>query len=259
MNGGGVGSGDAGGVESGGGGGVESDDNGVESGDNNGVESGGGNGVESDNGNGVESGGGGGVESGGGGGVGSGKLAFNPAIPDPSMRRSDLVALHPIMREAVAQLLQNFKAEALPFRVFEAFRNPVRQAWLYDQGRTPARPGAIVTHAKAWDSYHQYGLAVDFVLWLNSAWSWNTLGINKERWLRLHALGKKVGLEPLSFETPHLQVAGLLIDDLRKGKFPADGDDSWRTNLEGAIISWSGTPPAPPIASLRPALPPPAR
>jgi peptidoglycan L-alanyl-D-glutamate endopeptidase CwlK len=219
-----------------------------------------GEGVGSGNGGGVVSGGGGGVVSGGGGGVvsgsGGGVVSFEAAIPDPSMRRGDLVALHPIMREAVAELLKNFQSEELPFRVYEAFRSPVRQAWLYDQGRTPARPGAVVTYAQAWDSYHQYGLAVDFVLWLNGAWSWNSLGINVGRWERLQALGKKVGLETLKFETPHLQVAGMLIEDLRKGKFPGDGDDSWRNNLEGAIISWSGTPPSPSIASLRPAIPP---
>jgi peptidoglycan LD-endopeptidase CwlK len=200
---------------------------------------------------GVGSGNGGGVESGGGGGIDSG-------TPNPAVRRTDLADLHPVMRAAVTELLQNFQAEGLPFRIFEAFRSPVRQAWLYDQGRTPARPGAIVTRAKAWDSYHQYGLAVDFVLWLNGAWSWNSAGVNAAYWDRLHTLGKKAGLEPLSFEAPHLQVAGLLIEDLRLAKFPPGGDDSWRDNLEAAIVSWTGTPPGPPMASLRPAIPPPA-
>ncbi len=221
---------------------------------NGGVGSGGGGGVGSGGTRSVVSDGGGGVVSGVGGGVDSDILGL-AAIPDPSMRRSDLAALHPIMREAVTELLQSFQNEGLPFRVFEAFRNPLRQAWLYGQGRT--RPGSIVTHGQAWESYHQYGLAVDFVLWLNGTWSWNTLGINASRWDRLHALGTKVGLEPLRFEAPHLQVAGLLIDDLRNGKFPADGDDSWRNNLEATVISWSGKPPSPVMASLRPAIPPP--
>jgi hypothetical protein len=197
--------------------------------------------------------GGDGVGNQGDEGVGSGRLAFARAIPDPSMRRTDLQALHPIMRESVAELMKSFQAEGLPFRVFEAFRTPERQAWLYEQGR--GRPtGPVVTNAQAWSSYHQYGLAVDFVLWLNGAWSWSSLGVNAGRWERLHTLGGKVGLEPLQFETPHLQVAGLTIKDLRAGKFPADGAISWRDNLEAAVISWSGVPASPPIAALRPAI-----
>ena len=98
-------------------------------------------------------------------------------------------------------------------------------------------------------------LLFDDVLWVDNAWSWNTEGPNAASWERLHTLGKTMGLEPLRFETPHLQLAGLSISALRSGKFPDCGHDPWRDNLEGAIISWIGKPPAPPIASLRPALP----
>jgi hypothetical protein len=66
-----------------------------------------------------------------------------------------------------------------------------------------------VTNAKAWESYHQYGLAVDFVLRLGNQWSWDTSGTLKRHWQRLHELGREVGLEPLSWELPHLQVARL--------------------------------------------------
>jgi peptidoglycan LD-endopeptidase CwlK len=175
----------------------------------------------------------------------------SPAVLDTA-RRTDLAPLHPVMRDAVSMLVRTIESENLPFRVFETLRSPLRQDWLYQQGRS--RSGSIVTYAQAWNSYHQYGLAVDFVLWINETWTWNTLGINAARWERLHALGKTVGLEPLKFETPHLQVAGLRIEELRAGKLPSGGDDSWHNTLEGAIISWSGKPPAPPIESLRPAL-----
>jgi peptidoglycan L-alanyl-D-glutamate endopeptidase CwlK len=57
-----------------------------------------------------------------------------------------------------------------------------------------------------------------------------------------------MNLEPLRFELPHLQVAGLRIADLRAGKFPAGGDELWRDNLEAAAASWAGPPPAPPMA-----------
>jgi hypothetical protein len=224
------------------------------------IHSGGGDPIHSGGGDPITSSGGGGVISGGGGGVTSGSpfrlraAAVGPAlsVPDPSMRRTDLMALHPVFRDAVTELLNAFQTEGLPFHLFEAFRSPVRQAWLFRQGQ---RGGPIVTKADAWQSYHQYGLAADFVLWINGQWSWSTLGLNDSRWKRLHELGAKFGLENINSEKPHLQVAGLILEDLQQGRFPSGGDDLWRDNLEGAIISWTGKPAAPPMLGIRPELP----
>ena len=177
----------------------------------------------------------------------------NSGVPDPAMRRTDLEALHPAMRSAAVEVLRRSDAENLGFRVFEAFRGPVRQNWLYQHGRGLPKT-SIVTNAPAWSSYHQYGLGVDFVLFINNKWSWETKGDFKKRWDRLHAIGKALGLEPLSFELPHLQVAGLKIANLRAGKFPRGGDDSWRDNLEAAAIGWNGLPAAPPLTTVRPAI-----
>ncbi len=197
------------------------------------------------------------------GGVGSGGppvTAFSAAgspIPDPNTRRTDLDALHPAMRESVTHLLTRLDSEQIPLRLFEGFRSPSRQAWLYAQGRT--RPGAKVTNAQPWESYHQHGLAADFVLWLNNQWSWSTVGAYKRYWNRLQEIGKEVGLEPLSWELPHLQVAGLKLADLQKGIYPDGGDDAWRDNLEAAVVGWTGPPAAPDMASPRPQMPAGAR
>lgn len=45
--------------------------------------------------------------------------------------------------------------------VSETFRSPQRQQYLYEKGRSTAGP--IVTKAQEYQSYHQYGLAIDFV------------------------------------------------------------------------------------------------
>ncbi len=50
--------------------------------------------------------------------------------------------------------------------VFETYRSPERQDLLYNQ--IPK-----VTEAKAWHSWHQYGLAVDMVFGGPGKWSWN--------------------------------------------------------------------------------------
>jgi peptidoglycan L-alanyl-D-glutamate endopeptidase CwlK len=155
-----------------------------------------------------------------------------------------MVLLHPIMREAAQKVLAACQAANLPFRIFEAWRSPERQQYLYAQGRT--RAGAIVTYAQAWQSYHQYGLAADFVLYRNGQWSWDDSGANEALWDQLHAIGKSFGLEPLGFETPHLQVAGLKSANLLEGILPDGGDGSWKTNLAGAVDRWTGLPAGPP-------------
>ena len=133
-------------------------------------------------------------------------------MTEPS-RNFDPACLHPVFRQKATELLKTLSDEGIPFRLFEGFRSPARQSYLYSQGRT--RPGPIVTRARPGESYHQYGLAGDFVLFENGSWTWNTRGVRKRYyWARLQAVGKRLGLEPLSFELPHLQLAGLRIQDL---------------------------------------------
>ncbi len=158
----------------------------------------------------------------------------------------DLSLLHPMMRDRAQKVLAACAQQQLPFRIFEAWRAPERQQFLYEQGRS--RPGGIVTYARAWESYHQYGLAADFVLYNDgqaNPWSWDDAGAKKSLWDSLHKIGKSLDLEPLGFERPHLQVAGLKIGDLEAGVIPDGGDQSWLTNFEAAVSRWSGSPPAP--------------
>ena len=135
------------------------------------------------------------------------------------------------------------------------FRFPERQADLFAQGRT--KPGKIVTYAQPWYSYHQYGLAVDFVLFEKGEWSWSdSTAEKKEWWKRLHELGKEYGLSPLDFETPHLQIAGTSSNALSQGHFPDGGDDQWAEHLTAVIKGWGGSPSAPPTPNVpsRPAI-----
>jgi peptidoglycan L-alanyl-D-glutamate endopeptidase CwlK len=174
-------------------------------------------------------------------------------MSQPWQRNRELNHLHPIFREKVNELSQKLSLEGIPFWLFEGFRSPQRQQYLYAQGRT--RPGNIVTYAKPWTSYHQYGLATDFVLYENGSWSWDTSGEKARWWERLHELGREQGMEPLSWEKPHLQLPGLDIATLRAGHYPPDGDEAWAENLEASIYSWSDLPPSPPVPDLLPERP----
>lgn len=161
---------------------------------------------------------------------------------------NNLEHLHPVFREKVGILLEKLATENLPYKLFEGFRTPQRQRRLYAQGRTT--PGDIVTKAKPWTSNHQYGLAADFVLFINGDWSWDDGGKKKAWWSRLHELGREVGLQPLNWETPHLELVGLSTNDLCAGCYPANGDNTWAENLEAAIYSWTAGPgekDAPPL------------
>jgi peptidoglycan L-alanyl-D-glutamate endopeptidase CwlK len=176
-----------------------------------------------------------------------------PASVDVNKRQTDFAHLHPVVRSAVKKVLSDLEEANIPFRAFEMYRSPRRQRWLFAQGRT--RPGQVVTWVEAWSSFHQYGLAVDFVLFRNNDWSWDDSGPEAAWWTRLHEIGARHGLRPISKEKPHLQFAGCEIGDLKAGRYPAGGDRSWAENLEATIIDWgSGAPRAPDILPARPSL-----
>ncbi|HEY1750873.1 MAG TPA: M15 family metallopeptidase [Caulobacteraceae bacterium] len=96
------------------------------------------------------------------------------AANDSTKVNADLSLLAPLFRAAVLEAIAacndpNRPGGALGAKVFEGFRTPARQAWLYAQGRT--RPGDIVTNAPTnLTSWHGYGLAVDVVA-INGYWT----------------------------------------------------------------------------------------
>jgi peptidoglycan LD-endopeptidase CwlK len=147
--------------------------------------------------------------------------------------------------------------------VYESVRTPVRQANLYARGRVPGQgeEGKTITRAKAWQSLHQYGLAVDLVFRRNGVWSWNAP--TPRQWDRYQELARVQGLEPLSFEKPHVQLAGVDLAKLRRGLYPTGGGDGWEQWLNRQIGAWAQNPRslfsiehpgAPPTVIDRPAL-----
>lgn len=92
----------------------------------------------------------------------------------------NLEFLHPLARPAFETLAERLKNETV-FRAFETYRSPLRQEILYPTGSTRAR---------AWRSPHQYGLAVDFVPWVNGAWTWDA----DSPWQQLREYATAAGL-----------------------------------------------------------------
>lgn len=73
--------------------------------------------------------------------------------------------LYPKFYNTLHKAIENASALGYDIFIFETYRSPERQDHLYSQ--VPK-----VTDAKAWMSWHQYGLAVDLVFGGPGKWSW---------------------------------------------------------------------------------------
>lgn len=156
----------------------------------------------------------------------------------------------------------------LPLHLYEGIRSPDRQADLYARGRTVGEKGKIVTHARPWESLHQYGMAADFVehscppgQGMKSGqtpagtWVWWPKG--DPRWDKFHEIARRCGLDPLASEKPHVQMSWP-VRELLAGRYPSGGGTNWAASLEVMARAWGyhpridaygcqqiGAPPAP--------------
>lgn len=77
------------------------------------------------------------------------------------MSRIDTSKLWPPFHKMLQNLLARCAAKGAVYHVLSGYRSFVEQDALYAQGRTT--PGKRVTNARRGESYHNFGLAVDFV------------------------------------------------------------------------------------------------
>jgi peptidoglycan L-alanyl-D-glutamate endopeptidase CwlK len=99
-----------------------------------------------------------------------------------SQRKIKISLLHQRLANAAECILAETIEAGWDFQIFETWRTPARQQRLFEEGRTKAR---------AWRSWHQYGLAVDIVAMTPGGdWSWD----KKHDWRGLGNIGKAYGL-----------------------------------------------------------------
>lgn len=79
--------------------------------------------------------------------------------------------LDPRIRESAHAIRREWKAKGLDVLITCTYRSPAEQDALYAQGRT--KPGPIVTQARAGESMHNVGLAIDFVPKIDGRVTWN--------------------------------------------------------------------------------------
>ena len=103
-------------------------------------------------------------------------------IPKDEKSEGRLMQLHPAIRhvalEAYRQAVLVTPVGVHPF-ITETMRSFKRSNELYAQGRT--KPGKIVTNAPAGASYHNYGLAIDFVNLVNGKMHW----VVDDNWMKV--------------------------------------------------------------------------
>lgn len=146
-----------------------------------------------------------------------------------------ILLLHPAIIDAVREAVDfanRVISEHITIRIVQGYRSFQEQNILFAQGRT--KPGKIVTKARAGQSFHNYGLALDFCFLVDGKeLSWDTekdFDYDKiPDWHEVVNVFEKAGFEwGGSWKTikdyPHLQKTyehtwQQLLDKYNKGDF----------------------------------------
>lgn len=117
-------------------------------------------------------------------------------------------SLYPAFRERLASFMKELQRHDSRFLIFETVRSPGAQDELYVRGRVPGRSdwGRYATRARAYQSAHQFGMAAD--VWPHDDGHWEWISAQDPRWAPVASLAKDHELETLSWERPHVQLAG---------------------------------------------------
>lgn len=145
--------------------------------------------------------------------------------------------LHMAFLERIQALLEKCKRNGLSFRLFEAYRQPSRQAELYNSSRY----GRRITNADAWQSIHNYGFAADIILNVKNVNPWETGKVGgvdyMKQWLKMRDFARGLGLKTLTdssgadWDLPHVQMPDMTWRALQAGQFPTGGGATWAANL----------------------------
>lgn len=132
--------------------------------------------------------------------------------------------------------------------ITDEFRSADAQDRLFAKGRT--EPGDVVTHARGGESYHNYGLAIDFAIASrdsgNLLWDMDYDGNGNSRsdWKEVVAIAKTLGFEwggdwKQFKDYPHLQMTyGLTINDLQTGLRPSINGQPTQVSMRNKIYKF---------------------
>ena len=141
-----------------------------------------------------------------------------------------VTGLHPKLITAATHTVTEAKARGLIVAIHSGLRTAEEQEKLYAKGRTIE--GDIVTNSKAFDSWHNYGLAVDIVFKDEKGnFTWNK---KLSDWEDLGKVGELFGLEwggrwKKFPDFPHFQLRGSFktVADAKKILMEKGIDSVW--------------------------------
>lgn len=153
--------------------------------------------------------------------------------PEGNVNTPMPMGLHPVVEEKTNQLIQQASEKGISMVITDDFRSAEDQDKLYEKGRSTE--GTIVTYARGGESYHNFGLAVDFAIKVPSGdviWdmTYDGNGNKVADWTEIVSLSKDLGFEWggdwVRFKDyPHLQMDfGLSIAALQRGERPEETD-----------------------------------
>jgi len=167
-----------------------------------------------------------------------------------NIKKISINAIHPKVLNALHATIAEAKARKMLVGLFCGLRTAEESDHLYQLGRTIPNADGIITNAKAWQSWHNYGLAGDIVFkdekgrWTwngmpkcwkdkNGLWTWNKTISNK--WNDLGEIGKIFGLEwggtfvHMKPDFPHFQMIGKMKNtgEAKKMLFSIGIDKIW--------------------------------
>lgn len=132
--------------------------------------------------------------------------------------------MNDIVKESALEVIRRAYSEGIYVQLSAGFRSISEQNALYVQGRRGIKGESVVTNAKGGQSYHNYGLAVDYFLLSDDGRT--ALWTVNDKWRRVAAIAKELGFEWggdwTGFkDNPHLQMTGgMSITQLQKGQRP---------------------------------------
>ncbi|KIL49152.1 hypothetical protein KR50_11870 [Jeotgalibacillus campisalis] len=156
-------------------------------------------------------------------------------VAEEHQRREELAnvpmptELHPVVEEKKNELIEQSAEQGIEIVITDGFRSAEEQDKIYEQGRS--EEGNIVTNARGGESYHNFGLAIDFAIRTNEdtvVWDMEYDGNNNERsdWMEVVEIAKELGFswggDWHGFKDyPHFEMRfGLSIRELQRGERP---------------------------------------
>lgn len=136
--------------------------------------------------------------------------------------------LHPVVEEKKEQLISRSLEKGIDIVITDGFRSVEEQDAIFAQGRTTE--GSIVSNARGGESYHNYGLAIDFAIRTEDNVIWDLEYDGNQNgesdWMEVVEIAKDLGFtwggDFRGFKDyPHFEMRfGLSINELQRGERP---------------------------------------